>query len=220
VGFDRCRDPQCTDHLTAVVGLPCGSSIVGVDPACLKRMKQIIWNRGRLARCSRTMNGPELSGAFPKPRKEFEVGQMDQNQHSHLNLRSTPELQSGNERALVVCGLWLLIGFMGATAVAAGILQLCDGEANWLLALMLVVCGGILTATSTYRARVVLESAERPTGIAKYASPGAIHLLQDIPLRSSAPAPISSRRRPGNVRPTVPSASPARYSARGARTAR
>ena len=41
------------------------------------------------------------------------------------------KLQKNIERVLVACSLWLHIGFIGASAVAVGLLQLFDGEARW-----------------------------------------------------------------------------------------
>ena len=68
------------------------------------------------------------------------------------------------EHALAGCGLWLLIGFVGATAVAAGLLQLLEGEAPPFAALTLLFSGAALAAMSWRRGRIVLEDAERPRG--------------------------------------------------------
>jgi|SRR5215470_1817258 len=64
------------------------------------------------------------------------------------------------ERDLVACSLWLHLGFIGAVAVAAGLIMLFDAEANWLLALLLAFGGGALAAGSWRHARTVLERAE------------------------------------------------------------
>jgi len=64
------------------------------------------------------------------------------------------------ERVLVACSLWLHLGFIGAMAVAAGLIMLFDAEVNWLLALLLAFGGGALAAGSWRRARTVLERAE------------------------------------------------------------
>ena len=73
-----------------------------------------------------------------------------------------PKLQSNTERALVACRLWMHIGFIGATALAAGLLQLFDGEGKWLWALALALLGGVLAAASWRRALTILEHAEWP----------------------------------------------------------
>jgi len=66
-------------------------------------------------------------------------------------------------RALVESGLWLRIGFIGASGVAAGLIQLFDGEVKPLSALALAVGGGVLAAVSWWRARTVLENADGAT---------------------------------------------------------
>ena len=67
-----------------------------------------------------------------------------------------------DERALVASGVWLYVGLVGATAVAAALLQLLD-EGGWLSALALAVSGSVLAAASWSRARTVLD-AGRPAG--------------------------------------------------------
>jgi len=71
-----------------------------------------------------------------------------------------PKLQDNIERALVACSLWLHIGFIGASALAAGLLQLFDGEARWPFALALAFSGGVLPAASWRRGLIVLERAD------------------------------------------------------------
>ena len=48
------------------------------------------------------------------------------------------QMQRNPFRTLVVCGLWLLIGFIGATALAAGLLQLFEGLPRWMWASAMV----------------------------------------------------------------------------------
>ena len=73
-----------------------------------------------------------------------------------------PEPQDDDiERALVACSLWLRIGFIGASAFAAGLLQLFDGEARWPFALAVAFSGGVLAAASWRRGLAVLERADR-----------------------------------------------------------
>jgi hypothetical protein len=66
-----------------------------------------------------------------------------------------PELQDKSAHALVECCLWLHIGFIGATALAAGLQQLFAG--GWVGAWALVLSGGVLTAASWRRSRSTLE---------------------------------------------------------------
>ena len=63
--------------------------------------------------------------------------------------------------SLVACSLWLHIGFIGASALAAGLLQLFDGEAKWSFALALAFSGAVLAAASWRRGLIVLERADR-----------------------------------------------------------
>ena len=62
-----------------------------------------------------------------------------------------------DERALVASGVWLYVGLVGATAVAAALLQLID-EGGWLSALALAVSGCVLAAASWSRAHSVLDA--------------------------------------------------------------
>jgi hypothetical protein len=81
-----------------------------------------------------------------------------------------PKLQNMTERALIACSLWLHIGFIGAAAMAVGLLQLFDGEATRLSALALAFSGGALAAASWGRGRTVLEHAERASAVTTNAS--------------------------------------------------
>jgi len=74
---------------------------------------------------------------------------------------SLAELQRDADRPLVACSLWLHIGFIGAAALAVGLLQLFDAETTWLSALALAFSGAVLAAAGWRRARTVLEDAER-----------------------------------------------------------
>jgi hypothetical protein len=116
-----------------------------------------------------------------------------------------PQLQNNTERALIVCSLWLHIGFIGAAAMAVGLLQLFDGEPERLSALALVFSGGVLAAASWRRARAVLEHAERTSAVAtaapsestsrassKQAGRGTTAMLSPIPPQSN---PLQSNRR-------------------------
>ena len=69
--------------------------------------------------------------------------------------------QDNIERELVACSLWLHIGFIGAAALAVGLLQLFDGETRWPFALALAFSGSVLATASWRRALTVLERADR-----------------------------------------------------------
>ena len=69
-----------------------------------------------------------------------------------VNTQPIRDLSKSARRALVECGLWLRIGFIGASGVAAGIIQLLGGEVKPLSALALAVGGGVLAALSWRRA--------------------------------------------------------------------
>jgi len=73
------------------------------------------------------------------------------------------DLSKSARRALAESGLWLRIGFIGASGVAAGIVQLLGGEVKPISALALAVGGVILATLSWRRAGAILESADKPT---------------------------------------------------------
>ena len=74
--------------------------------------------------------------------------------------------QDNSDRALLACSLWLHAGFIGAVAVAAGVILLFGSEASPLSALALVLSGGVLAAASWRRARTVLEHSKQATTVA------------------------------------------------------
>jgi hypothetical protein len=110
------------------------------------------------------------------------------------------------ERVLLACSLWLRIGFVGASALAAGVLALLSGETSgqweWLSALALVFFGGLLAAASWGHARVLLGDAEQ------------VSAFTGIAPREPAPPRVPSKpsRR-------APIAMPSAYSAAGERDA-
>jgi hypothetical protein len=78
-----------------------------------------------------------------------------------LSLHPASDLHSNAERALIAVSLWLRIGFIGASILAAGLLQLFDGIANWPSALALAFFGSLLAAATWRRGLTVLQHAER-----------------------------------------------------------
>ena len=59
-----------------------------------------------------------------------------------VNVYQMPELDGPAGRALLACGLWMRLGFVGASAVAVGVIQLFGNEASPLSALALAVGRG------------------------------------------------------------------------------
>ena len=86
-----------------------------------------------------------------------------------------PELRKKTGRALIECGLWLRIGFIGACGLAAGLLQLFDGKVKPLPALALAVSGAALAAMSWWRGRTVLDIVD-----------GAAAVTAEVPSLASA----------------------------------
>jgi hypothetical protein len=90
-----------------------------------------------------------------------------------VNTQPIRDLSKRARRALVESGLWLRLGFIGASGVAAAIIQLLGGDVKPISALALAVGGGVLATLSWWRAGAVLESADQLTSIAP--SPGRDH---------------------------------------------
>lgn len=115
-----------------------------------------------------------------------------------MSLHSMAQLESSTQRALIASSLWLHVGFVGASVLAVGLLQLFDGEANWPSALALSLFGSLLAAAAWRRGLTVLQNAEpasaaaadAPSGSTSHASPkrdgrDAMTMLSPIPLRSN-----------------------------------
>jgi hypothetical protein len=123
------------------------------------------------------------------------LGSDDVGHRPNLNLHSKPKLQNNIERAHVACSLWLHIGFIGASALAAGLLQVFDGEARWPFALALTFSGGVLAATSWRRGLTVLERGDRDQSSLPIHNPPS-----PVCTRSPAALEESRRERCGNAR--------------------
>jgi len=78
------------------------------------------------------------------------------NDHTNSYPASRPPIGRG----AVVCGLWLRVALIGASAFVVGVLQMFGGEMKLLTALALAVVGGLLTAFSARRARHALDVAD------------------------------------------------------------
>lgn len=107
------------------------------------------------------------------------------------------ESKSSNGSTLVACGVWLHSGFIGAVALAAGVVELCDGEPG-LWALGLAFFGGVLAIASWRHAWSILEHAKPASAVAtdapsqstshaisRQTGPGAIAMLSPFPLQSN-----------------------------------
>lgn len=71
-----------------------------------------------------------------------------------------PELRGEGGRALLACGLWLRVGFIGASAAIVGLIQLFGGETTPLSALALALGGGALAVLGWRRAHLALQRAD------------------------------------------------------------
>jgi hypothetical protein len=76
------------------------------------------------------------------------------------NAHGVPELSRRDRNALVVCGLWLRLGFIGACGFAGVLHQLLNGEMKPLSAVALLVGAGTLAAVGLWRARAVLDVSD------------------------------------------------------------
>ena len=80
-----------------------------------------------------------------------------------MNVYQRPELRGPAGRALLICGLWMRLAFVGASAVAVGVIQLFGHEASPLSALALAVGGAAVAVVSWRRAHAALsEDADVP----------------------------------------------------------
>jgi hypothetical protein len=72
-------------------------------------------------------------------------------------------MNDGDERTLLVSGLWLHGGLIGAAVAGAGVLQWCTGDLGAISALGLVFSGALVAAACWRRGWVVLRNAVRDT---------------------------------------------------------
>jgi hypothetical protein len=71
-----------------------------------------------------------------------------------------PEFDKEIDRVLFACRLWLHTGFIGAVALAVGLLELLDAQTKWPWALALGFFGGLLAVASWRRGLLVIEHVE------------------------------------------------------------
>jgi len=82
-------------------------------------------------------------------------------------------IQGEGSGALWACGMWLRVGFVGASAAVAGVVALFGGDGTPLSALALAVGGAALTVFGWRRAYAAVDAAERrETGARGTASVG------------------------------------------------
>ena len=93
----------------------------------------------------------------------------------YQNVKPDPVLESGGRSGhpWMVSGLWMNIGFIGASALATGVLQLFHGDARlgWVFAL--AFGGSALAVFGWRRARIVLEADDGASAATASASPCA-----------------------------------------------
>ncbi len=83
------------------------------------------------------------------------------------------ELRRSVGPALIAYGLWLRVGFVGASGFAAGLIELVDGGMKPLFALALAAGGAALAAAGWWRARTLLGAADDSPSPAVAAQPAA-----------------------------------------------
>ena len=81
----------------------------------------------------------------------------DSMENQPANVYQMPDLRGSAGRALFACGLWLRLGFVGASAVMVGVIQLFGDEASPVSALALAVGGAALAVVSWRRAHAALS---------------------------------------------------------------
>jgi hypothetical protein len=107
------------------------------------------------------------------------------------------DLRSEAGRALAKSGMWLIIGYAGASTLTLGLLRLFSGEGNPLSALSFVLAGGAL-ATYAWRSgyRVIDrfdEAASSTTGQARLAADRSTSALTTLIGAPEAKATIWSK---------------------------
>ena len=104
------------------------------------------------------------------------------------------ESPNNNSRALVASSLWLHIGLIGATALAAGLLRWFDGDPRLPWSPLVALFGGLLAVASFRRGFAALEQAERESAVATdTSSESTLRVPQsDRPRREGPVVPCSA----------------------------
>jgi hypothetical protein len=74
-----------------------------------------------------------------------------------------PTMPGDSTRALFMSGLWLQLGFVGASVLAIALTRLVDGGASASLALASALGAGVLTVLAWHRSRSVLDRIDAST---------------------------------------------------------
>lgn len=74
-----------------------------------------------------------------------------------------PSVSDGVTRVLFMSGLWLQLGFVGASVLAIALMRLVDGGASAPFALTSALGAGVLTAFAWLRSRSVLDRIDVST---------------------------------------------------------
>ncbi len=72
-------------------------------------------------------------------------------------------------RRLIASSLWLYLGFIGASALGTGVLELLDGDPSAPWPIALATAGAVLAVASWHRGRIALESDARRVRDASFA---------------------------------------------------
>lgn len=91
-----------------------------------------------------------------------------------VTIHELPQLTARTRRAMLLCGLWMRAGFIGASAVVIGVIQLFDGGWSAVLALSTAGAGAALAVLSWHRAHAALGDADEPATVLD-ARPAAAH---------------------------------------------
>ena len=73
--------------------------------------------------------------------------------------------------ALFACGMWLRLGFVGASAALAGVVALFGGDGTPLSALALAAGGAALAVFGWRRAYAAVDGTERPEPVPRVRRP-------------------------------------------------
>ena len=79
--------------------------------------------------------------------------------------RNTFDLRNETGRALAKSGLWMIVGYIGASTLTLGLLSIFSGEGNPLTALVFVFAGGALATYAWRSAYRVLDRIDTDTPI-------------------------------------------------------
>lgn len=85
--------------------------------------------------------------------------------YPNTNVYAKPAPRSKTGRALLACGLWLRVGYFGASATIVGLIQLFGGETTPLSPLALTLGGAVLAVVGWRRAYSAVERMAEPRGV-------------------------------------------------------